>query len=239
MIEPAIAKRKVDELVEALSAFGVPCSKVNSYKDVFESEQSKSRGIEIEGVHRRAGPVRMVRNAVLFDKDGPELDRMAPLLGEQHRGNPVAVRLRARRDPQADRRQGRRRRGRGVSMSALMRSLLFLPGNREKFLEKAASLDADGFIIDFEDSVPAAEKANARKCLAAFAPALQGKSIWVRPNASDSPYFEEDLAAICGTPGIAGRVAAEGGAGAARCARWTTRSARRSAPPGSRPARSK
>jgi crotonobetainyl-CoA:carnitine CoA-transferase CaiB-like acyl-CoA transferase len=34
-------------------------------------------------VHRRAGPVRMVRNAVLFDKDGPAIDRMAPLLGEQ------------------------------------------------------------------------------------------------------------------------------------------------------------
>ena len=88
--------------------------------------------------------------------------------------------------------------------SALIRSLLFLPGNREKFLEKAISLDADGFIIDFEDSVPAAEKAVARKCFATYAPALQGKSIWVRSNASDSPYFEEDLAAICNAPGIAG-----------------------------------
>jgi citrate lyase subunit beta/citryl-CoA lyase len=87
---------------------------------------------------------------------------------------------------------------------ALMRSLLFLPGNREKFLEKAASLDADGFIVDLEDSVPAAEKANARKCLTAFAPALTGKSIWVRPNAADSPYFSEDLDTICRTPGIAG-----------------------------------
>ena len=87
---------------------------------------------------------------------------------------------------------------------AQMRSLLFLPGNREKFLEKAASLDADGFIVDFEDSVPAAEKAVARQCLAAYVPALQGKSIWVRPNASDSRYFAEDLAAICATPGIAG-----------------------------------
>ena len=82
VIEPAIAKRKVDELVEALSALGVPCSRVNSYKDVFDSEQLKSRQIEVEGVHRRAGPVRMVRNAVLFDKDGPQVDRMAPLLGE-------------------------------------------------------------------------------------------------------------------------------------------------------------
>jgi citrate lyase subunit beta / citryl-CoA lyase len=86
----------------------------------------------------------------------------------------------------------------------LMRSLLFLPGNREKFLEKAAGLDADGFIIDFEDSVPAAEKAAARKCLATHAPALRGKSIWVRPNAPDTPHFEEDLAAICGVSGVAG-----------------------------------
>jgi CoA:oxalate CoA-transferase len=82
-IEPAIAMRRVDELVEALSAFGVPCSRVNSYKDVFDSEQSKVRGIEITAEHRRVGPVRMVRNAVLFDKDGPQVDRMAPLLGEQ------------------------------------------------------------------------------------------------------------------------------------------------------------
>ena len=87
---------------------------------------------------------------------------------------------------------------------ALMRSLLFLPGNREKFLAKATSLAADGFIIDFEDSVPAAEKAAARNCLVTYAPALQGKSIWVRPNPSDSPYFQEDLEAICKAPGIAG-----------------------------------
>jgi len=83
LIEPAIALRKVEELVEALCAFGVPCSKVNSYEDVFENEHARQRGVEIEGVHRRAGPVRMVRNAILFDKDGPAVDRMAPLLGEQ------------------------------------------------------------------------------------------------------------------------------------------------------------
>jgi CoA:oxalate CoA-transferase len=83
VIEPAVASRQLGELVEALSALGVPCSKVNSYKDVFDNEHARQRKIEIEGVHKRAGPVRMVRNAVLFDKDGPAIDRMAPLLGEQ------------------------------------------------------------------------------------------------------------------------------------------------------------
>ena len=86
----------------------------------------------------------------------------------------------------------------------LMRSLLFLPGNREKFLENAPALDADGFIFDFEDSVPVAEKAAARKNLAAYAPALRGKSIWIRPNAPDTPHFRDDLATICKTPGVSG-----------------------------------
>ena len=35
-----------------------------------------------------------------------------------------------------------------------------------------------------------------------YAPALRGKSIWVRPNAPDTPHFEEDLAAICGVSGV-------------------------------------
>ncbi len=87
---------------------------------------------------------------------------------------------------------------------AIQRSLLFLPGNRERFLEKAAALDADGFIVDLEDSVPDAEKAAARKCLATYAPVLRGKAIWVRPNAPGTRHFEEDLAVICGTPGVRG-----------------------------------
>ena len=91
-----------------------------------------------------------------------------------------------------------------MTAAPTMRSLLFLPGNREKFLEKAAAFDADGFIVDFEDSVPDAEKAAARRCLAAHAPALRAKAIWVRPNAPGTRHFEEDLAAICATPGISG-----------------------------------
>jgi citrate lyase subunit beta/citryl-CoA lyase len=91
-----------------------------------------------------------------------------------------------------------------MTAAPTMRSLLFLPGNREKFLEKAAALDADGFIVDFEDSVPDAEKAVARRCLVAHAPALRSKAIWVRPNAHGTRHFEEDLAAICATPGVNG-----------------------------------
>ena len=44
----------------------------------------------------------------------------------------------------------------------LARSFLYVPANREKFLEKAIGLPADAFIFDLEDSVPLAEKVNAR-----------------------------------------------------------------------------
>ena len=44
----------------------------------------------------------------------------------------------------------------------LARSFLYVPANREKFLEKAIGLPSDAFILDLEDSVPRAEKANAR-----------------------------------------------------------------------------
>ena len=40
----------------------------------------------------------------------------------------------------------------------LLRSLLFVPGNRADMLSKAAGLSPDAFIPDMEDSVPAAEK---------------------------------------------------------------------------------
>jgi len=44
----------------------------------------------------------------------------------------------------------------------LWRSLLFVPANQRRMLDKLNSLPADGFIFDLEDTVPPAEKANAR-----------------------------------------------------------------------------
>ena len=38
----------------------------------------------------------------------------------------------------------------------LLRSLIFVPGNRREMLEKARSFDADVIVADLEDSVPPA-----------------------------------------------------------------------------------
>jgi citrate lyase subunit beta / citryl-CoA lyase len=49
-----------------------------------------------------------------------------------------------------------------------MRSLLFVPGDDAKKLDKAMACGADALIVDLEDSIPAQGKANARMRAAAF-----------------------------------------------------------------------
>jgi len=49
--------------------------------------------------------------------------------------------------------------------SATWRSLLFIPANNEKFIAAAASRGADAIILDLEDSIPYALKAEARQSL--------------------------------------------------------------------------
>jgi citrate lyase subunit beta/citryl-CoA lyase len=86
----------------------------------------------------------------------------------------------------------------------LARSFLFVPANREKFLDKAIGLPADAFIFDLEDSVPAAEKENARAGVRAYAPKIAGDRVWVRTNGIATGLAEADLDAVVGVSGIAG-----------------------------------
>ncbi|MEZ5852823.1 MAG: CoA ester lyase [Hyphomicrobiaceae bacterium] len=64
------------------------------------------------------------------------------------------------------------------------RSMMFVPVNVQKFVETAHTRGADAYILDLEDSVPPAEKANARGMIAAAAPkvAQGGADVVVRIN---------------------------------------------------------
>ena len=87
----------------------------------------------------------------------------------------------------------------------LLRSLLFVPGNRANMLDKAIGLKPDAVVPDMEDSVPTAEKANAREMIASFLPTLAeaGHQIIPRVNSLHTGLMEDDLAAVIG-PHIAG-----------------------------------
>jgi citrate lyase subunit beta/citryl-CoA lyase len=54
----------------------------------------------------------------------------------------------------------------------ILRSPLFVPGNKANMLEKALALRPDAYAPDMEDSVPAAEKGNARETIRSFLPRL-------------------------------------------------------------------
>lgn len=92
----------------------------------------------------------------------------------------------------------------------LLRSLLFVPGNKTSMLEKALALAPgasapDAYVPDMEDSVPAGEKSNARATVASFVARLEatGKLVIPRVNALETGLLEEDAAAVVG-PAIFG-----------------------------------
>jgi citrate lyase subunit beta / citryl-CoA lyase len=86
----------------------------------------------------------------------------------------------------------------------LARSFLYVPANREKFLEKAIGLPSDAFIFDLEDSVPPAEKANARAGVREYAPKIACGRVWVRVNGLETGFAADDLDAVVGVAGLAG-----------------------------------
>ncbi len=79
-----------------------------------------------------------------------------------------------------------------------MRSLLFVPGNSEKKLEKGLSSEADVLLIDLEDSVSGERKEVARKIAADFLTANRDRPprLFVRINDLASGFADEDLAAV-------------------------------------------
>jgi citrate lyase subunit beta/citryl-CoA lyase len=81
-----------------------------------------------------------------------------------------------------------------------MRSLLFVPADSARKLEKGMTSGADALIVDLEDSVALAGKAKARESAAAFVKeAMTSKSrpyILVRVNALQTGMTDADLDAI-------------------------------------------
>jgi len=80
-------------------------------------------------------------------------------------------------------------------MARLLRSLIFVPGNNQRFLEKAKNLRADIICFDLEDSVPLEEKKSARQLIKeALAKRSEYKSeVYVRTNSSISGMVWDDL----------------------------------------------
>lgn len=81
------------------------------------------------------------------------------------------------------------------------RSYLFVPGNRADRFDKAWEAGADAVIIDLEDAVPPQDKPVARAALVDWL--SDARPVYVRVNAADTPWFDDDIAA-CASAGVAG-----------------------------------
>jgi len=82
--------------------------------------------------------------------------------------------------------------------SARRRSCLSVPGSAPGKLAKASGLGADEIVIDLEDAVVSAEKAQARDAVVAALRELDWSAVTVsvRVNAPRTPWCHEDIAAL-------------------------------------------
>jgi citrate lyase subunit beta/citryl-CoA lyase len=85
-----------------------------------------------------------------------------------------------------------------------VRVALFAPGINTRVMSKALGAGVDAVILDLEDSVPIASKAEARPLVATVidgAAATPGPAIFVRVNGAATGYLADDLAAVV-RPGL-------------------------------------
>lgn len=88
----------------------------------------------------------------------------------------------------------------------LMRSWMFVPGNRQRMIEKSLGVAVDAIMMDIEDGVAPAEKDSARQQIAACLdqvaarlkaePKLRTPARYVRINAVGHERSRDDLAAV-------------------------------------------
>ncbi|RKJ98210.1 HpcH/HpaI aldolase/citrate lyase family protein [Alicycliphilus denitrificans] len=79
-----------------------------------------------------------------------------------------------------------------------MRSVLYMPGDKERALQKIPGLAADVVVLDLEDAVAPEKKAEARERIvqALAEPANAARALVVRTNGVDTPEFAADLQAV-------------------------------------------
>ena len=101
------------------------------------------------------------------------------------------------------------------SRARLLRSWMFVPGDKQRMIDKALSLHVDAIMMDIEDGVAPMAKPAARQQIGASLdqvaatlkrnPSYQTPARFVRVNAIPSERFIEDIKAVV-RPGLEGLV---------------------------------
>lgn len=98
---------------------------------------------------------------------------------------------------------------------AVMRSIMYIPGNNPKFISKIPSIPADIITFDLEDAIPPAEKVATREMIKENLQAghAGGAQVFVRINNWETNLTDDDLEAIV-WPGLDGVTLAKTGCAA-------------------------
>jgi len=86
-----------------------------------------------------------------------------------------------------------------MALPLLLRSLLFVPGDSRKKLEKGPATGADALVVDWEDAVPLDHKGSARNLTLEFLGRRTVPAWMVRVNPVSSPLFLEDCETLAGS----------------------------------------
>lgn len=82
-------------------------------------------------------------------------------------------------------------------METILRTMTFVPGFRDKFLDKAINFKTDALILDLEDSVPEIYKEDARAKVQQYLnKGVYTQKIFIRVNSIDSGLLNLDLGKI-------------------------------------------
>jgi crotonobetainyl-CoA:carnitine CoA-transferase CaiB-like acyl-CoA transferase len=85
LMNARLKDHKVDELIKALEAEGVPCGRINSIADVAADPQAIAREMVVELEHPRAGRTRALGLPIKLSRTPGKVSRPAPVLGQHTR----------------------------------------------------------------------------------------------------------------------------------------------------------
>lgn len=85
LIEEALEKFSVDEVLEKLRKAGVPCAPVLGLKDILEDPHVKERGLLVPFDHVEYGPITLTRSPIVKSGKMEDIRQGSPLLGEHTR----------------------------------------------------------------------------------------------------------------------------------------------------------
>ena len=98
LLEVMTRRKTKADWISLLEAAKVPCGPINNFEEVFNNEQVKSRGIQIEVPHPTAGSMKLVASPMRLSETPVEVRLAPPTLG-QHTHEILQERLKL--DPQA------------------------------------------------------------------------------------------------------------------------------------------